>query len=170
MSSDMQDDRFAPPRAHVEDVETAAEGMQLATRRSRFGAAIIDVVIAMAAIWAVSVVTPWNAFNTEGFGWSSPQFLSPALGFLLFMAINGWLLATRGQTVGKSLLKIRIARPDGSPASLGRLLGLRYGVGSAINIIPAAGQIWGILDALLIFRKSQRCLHDSIADTIVLKA
>lgn len=170
MSSDMQDDRFAPPRAHVEDVETAAEGMQLATRGTRLGAAIIDVVIAMAAMWVVSVVTPWNPFNTEGFAWSRAQFLSPALGFLLFMAINGWLLATRGQTVGKSLLKIRIARPDGSPASLGRLLGLRYGVGSAINIIPAAGQVWGIVDALLIFRKSHRCLHDSIADTIVLKA
>jgi uncharacterized RDD family membrane protein YckC len=170
MTSDTQDDRFAPPRAHVEDVEGTAEGIQLATRGTRLGAAIIDVIIAMAAMWLVSVVTPWNPFNPQGFGWAKPQLLSPALGFLLFLAVNGWLLATRGQTVGKSLLKIRIARPDGSAASFGRLIGLRYGIGSVISIVPAAGQIWGIVDALLIFRNSRRCLHDSIADTVVLKA
>ena len=170
MTSDTQDDRFAPPRAHVEDVETAAEGIQLATRGTRLGAAIIDVVIAMAAMWLVSLVTPWNPFDSQGFAWSKPHFASPALGFLLFLAVNGWLLATRGQTVGKSLLKIRIARPDGSAASFGRLVGLRYGIGSVIGIIPAAGQVWGIVDALMIFRQSRRCLHDSIADTIVLKA
>jgi uncharacterized RDD family membrane protein YckC len=170
MTSDTQDDRFAPPRAHVEDVESAAGGIQLATRGTRLGAAVIDVVVAMAAMWLLSLVTPWNPFDNQGFTWWQPQFVNPALGFVIFMAVNGWLLATRGQTVGKLLLKIRIARPDGTPASPGRVLGLRYGVSSLINIFPIAGQVWGFIDALSIFRRSRRCLHDSIADTIVLKA
>ena len=41
------------------------------------------------------------------------------IGFILFLVIHGYLLATRGQTVGKTLLKIRIVRSDGSPASPG---------------------------------------------------
>jgi uncharacterized RDD family membrane protein YckC len=169
MSSDTQDQRFAPPQARVDDVETTGEGIQLATRGSRLAAAIVDVIVAFALMWVLSMVTPWNPFSTQGFGWWEPQFINALLGFVLFASINGWLLATRGQTIGKSLLKIRIARPDGAPASLGRLLG-RYGIASVVNILPAAGQIWGFIDALAIFRQSHRCLHDSIADTIVLKA
>jgi len=169
MSSDPQDQRFAPPSAHVEDVEAGSEGIQLASRGSRFGAALIDIVIALLAMWLASLVTPWEPFSDVDFGWWTPHFLNPALGFAMFTVINGYLLARRGQTIGKSLLKIRIARPDGAPASMGRLLGLRYGIGSLINVVPAAGQVWGFIDALLIFRASRRCLHDSIADTVVLK-
>ncbi len=163
-----QDERFAPPRSYVEDVETPGTGIQLADRTSRLGAAIIDVVLALGAMWLVSLVTPWNPWSAEASLWS-PQLLNSIAGFVLFMAINGFLLATRGQTVGKALLKIRIARPDGTPASMGRVIGLRYGVASVINIVPAAGQVWSVIDALMIFRASRRCLHDSIADTVVLK-
>lgn len=168
MTDEPQDQRFAPPAAHVEDVGTDSAGLQLAGRGIRFGAAMIDVFIAIGVTWLASVVTPWNPWNPEASLWA-PQVLNTAIGFGMFMAIHGFLLATRGQTVGKLLLKIRIARPDGTPASLGRLIGLRYGVGSLIAIVPAAGQVWGVVDALLIFRQSRRCLHDSIADTVVLK-
>jgi uncharacterized RDD family membrane protein YckC len=30
--------------------------------------------------------------------------------------------------------------------------------------------LYGLIDSLLIFRESRRCLHDNIADTIVVKA
>jgi hypothetical protein len=36
--------------------------------------------------------------------------------------------------------------------------------------IPVIGTIYGLLDVLLIFRASRRCLHDNIADTIVVTA
>lgn len=168
MTSEPQDQRFAPPAAHVEDVGADSTGLQLADRGTRLGAAIIDLIVAIGAMWLVSLVTSWNPWKPEASFWS-PQLLNTASGFGIFIAIHGFLLATRGQTVGKLLLKIRIARPDGTPASLGRVVGLRYGVASLIAIVPAAGQVWGVVDALLIFRKSRRCLHDSIADTVVLK-
>ena len=169
MTSETQDQRFAPPQARVEDVETAGEGLQLASRWSRLGAGLIDMVIGLALLWLASKLTPWNPWVVAGDSYWTPQWSSLG-GLALFVAVHGWLLHTKGQTVGKALLRIRIARPDGSAASLGRILGLRYGVGWLLTIVPAIGQIWGFIDALLIFRQSRRCLHDSIADTVVLKA
>lgn len=166
----MHDDRFAPPQAHVEDVQPPGNALALASRGRRFGAACIDVALSLVLLGLISRLTPWNPFQapTGGF-WFAPQFGNSLGGFVVFVVLNGYLLLTRGQTIGKWLLKIRIGRPDGSLASPTRML-LRYGVGSAVNILPALGQIFGLLDALLIFRTSRRCLHDDIADTVVLQA
>src|SRR5438105_1131633 len=162
------DQRFAPPNAHVEDVEADSDGLQLATRGARFGAAMIDGLIVFGVLWVISITTPWNPLRPGETLWA-PRIPQTLAGFAVFALLQGYLLAMRGQTVGKALLNIRIARPDGATASLGRLLGLRYGVGYAVYMVPGVAQAWGLVDVLLIFRKSQRCLHDSIADTVVLK-
>ena len=169
MTSDVNDGRFAPPQAHVDDVEAATEGVQLATRGNRLAAAIIDVPIGAALLWVVSQVTPFNPWADAGEGMWSLHVLGPLAGLGIFVAVHGWLLVTRGQTVGKMLMKIRIVRSDGAKVSPGRL-GLRYGIGWLVSVVPALGQAWGLVDALLIFRASRRCLHDLIADTIVVRA
>jgi len=84
--------------------------------------------------------------------------------------MHGYLLVTRGQTIGKALLKLRIVRPDGSRASIGRVIGLRYAAPALLNVMPAVGMIFTLGDVLFIFRESRRCLHDQIADTIVVQA
>jgi uncharacterized RDD family membrane protein YckC len=91
------------------------------------------------------------------------------MGVAAFLAINGWLLATRGQTIGKMLLGLRIVRSDGSAASAGKVIGLRYGLCWLLAFIPLVGGLFGLIDALMIFRADRRCLHDLIADTIVVK-
>ncbi|HET6787285.1 MAG TPA: RDD family protein, partial [Aquabacterium sp.] len=103
-------------------------------------------------------------------GYWSFDVIESLLGFVLFMAINGHLLRTQGQTVGKMLLKIRVVRTDGSRASLMTLAGVRYGVGYLLNVVLAVGMIYGLIDSLSIFRDSRRCIHDLIADTMVVKA
>ena len=75
-------------------------------------------------------------------------------------------MKANGQSIGKKLLGIKVVRTDGSPASLGRLIWLRNVVNGLIGIIP----LYGIIDALFIFGESRQCLHDKIADTIVIKA
>jgi uncharacterized RDD family membrane protein YckC len=164
-----QDMRYAPPQAHVEDVEVPEGGLVLATRMQRFWASMIDLVIVMAAVWVASLVTPWNPWARAGSVWSA-NFVNPAIGFVLFAAIQGVLLARRGQTAGKALMGVRIVRFDGERASGARLLLLRYGVGYLTTIVMPIGQVYGLVDALMIFRSSRRCLHDLIADTIVVKA
>jgi uncharacterized RDD family membrane protein YckC len=169
MGSGLEDGRYAPPQAHVEDVEDPGGATQLATRGTRLAAAIVDTVIAMGLLWVVSKVTPWNPWDPDISFWSF-QPVTALGGMALFLLAHGYLLATRGQTIGKLALKIRITRSNGEKASFGRLVGLRYGVGALTGMVPGVAQIYGLIDALLIFRKSRKCLHDNIADTIVVKA
>ena len=57
-------------------------------------------------------------------------------------------------------------RSDGSDATLGRIFWLRNVVNALIAIIP----LYSLIDILFIFGESRQCLHDKIADTIVVKA
>lgn len=68
--------------------------------------------------------------------------------------------------MGKRLLEIRVVRSDGSQASLGRIFWLRNVVNVLLGIIP----LYGIIDVLLIFGVRRQCIHDSVADTIVVRA
>ena len=161
--------RYAPPAAEVADVSASGEA-QLAGRGARLGSAIIDGVILLGLWWLVGLVTPWNIFSPK---MAESGFIAlvgmQLLGLLLFSIVNGYLLMTRGQTVGKLLLGMRIVRPDGSAASPGRLIGLRYGVGWLLSALPVVGMVFALVDSLLIFRANRRCVHDLIADTIVVK-
>ena len=76
------------------------------------------------------------------------------------------LVARYGQTMGKRVLEIKVVRSDGSQASLGRIFWLRNVVNGLLGIIP----LYGIIDTLLIFGVRRQCIHDLIADTIVVRA
>ena len=170
MSSTSDENRFAPPLAHVEDV---AEGPGvLAGRWIRLGATLIDAFVAGLAFGLIALVSPFNIFQPPATSSGVWMLLlqNLVIGFILFLLIHGYLIATRGQTVGKALLKIRIVRSDGSPASFARIVGLRYLSTSVLASIPMVGTIYGLVDVLMIFRASRRCLHDHIADTIVVTA
>jgi uncharacterized RDD family membrane protein YckC len=163
--------RYAPPTAEVADVSAGGD-MQLAGRGTRLGAVIIDTIILMGLFWVIGKVTPLNIFAPEmataGIG---TKLAVQTASLALFTALHGYLLVKRGQTIGKMLLGIRIVRPDGSAASLGRILGLRYGVGYVIAVLHfSVLMIFSLIDCLMIFRANRRCLHDLIADTIVVKA
>jgi uncharacterized RDD family membrane protein YckC len=170
MSSVPEANPYAPPTAHVEDVDLRAE-YSLAGRWARFGAALIDAVLGALVGWALWSATPLATLVASG-AWSLVQGLLVVTigGLLFFTLIHGWLLATRGQTLGKRLVGLRIVRSNGERASLARLLGLRYFVGGAIQAVPGLGTLYALIDSLLIFRESRQCLHDNIADTIVVVA
>ena len=169
MDQPTHDARYAPPQANVKDVTEPAQGPQLAGRVERLGAAILDTVFQSLVLWLVSLLTPYNPWDTQGRDAWSFNGVSMAIGVLIFLMLNGYLLATRGQTIGKLLLKIRITRPSGEAASITRLA-LRYGAGFAAGLVMAVIWVYSLIDCLLIFRKSRRCLHDVIGDTIVVKA
>ncbi|MGH8588531.1 MAG: RDD family protein, partial [Gammaproteobacteria bacterium] len=83
--------------------------------------------------------------------------------------VNGYWLHTRGQSIGKRLLKIRIVRSTGERATLSRILFARYLPIQAMGIVPVIGMLYALIDILFIFGDSRQCLHDRIADTIVVK-
>lgn len=157
---------YAPPSAEVADLPVA--GLEPGGRGARLGAVIIDIVVQMAVLWIASFIVPWRVFSGEEA--LNQLLLNAGLGLLLFVGVQGWLLVKRGQTIGKLALGLRITRPDGSPVGALRMLGLRYGIGYVLGVVPLLNIVYGLVDSLLIFRESRRCLHDNIADTIVVKA
>lgn len=161
--------RFAPPQTHVEDVTPSGSG-QLGTPGARFAAAFLDGLIVFGLIGIVAAVTGWKFWAPPADTSLLAAFgLNMALGFSAYVLVNGWLLHTRGQTVGKKLLGLRVVRTDGSRAGIARLLFVRYLLNSAFSIVPVVGGIYALVDCLLIFRASRKCLHDNLADTIVVK-
>jgi uncharacterized RDD family membrane protein YckC len=171
MSSVPEANRYAPPSAHVEDVAAASDRPVLAGRWARLGGAIIDGLLAIGVFWLIQRFTPMGALVSSG-AWSAWSALAAQalIGLLLFAVMHGWLLARHGQTIGKRIVGTRIVRSNGERASLARLLGLRYYIGGVVQLIPVAGAIYALVDMLLIFRESRQCLHDNIADTIVVVA
>jgi len=169
MDHPTHDARYAPPQATVADVADENRGPQLAGRVERLGAAILDTVFQSLVLWLVSLLTPYNPWDAQGRDAWSFNAASVAIGVVIFLLLNGYLLATRGQTIGKILLKIRITRPSGEAVSITRLA-LRYGAGFAAALVMVVVWVYSLIDCLMIFRESRRCLHDVIADTVVVKA
>ena len=52
----------------------------------------------------------------------------------------------------------------------GGLVGLREIVPAVIGMVPLLGGIFSIVDACFIFRGDQRCIHDLMANTKVIRA
>ncbi len=169
MSAETDNNRFAPPKAHVEDVATGSQ--ELAGRGARLGAALIDTAIQLGVFYglAYTVFTSLRPENVATRGLVGTIAINFGLGILLFAAIHGYLLATQGQTVGKKLVGLRIVGIDGERLPFGKLIGMRYAVGWLITMVPVVGMVYALVDSLFIFREPRRCLHDLIAGTIVVK-
>jgi uncharacterized RDD family membrane protein YckC len=173
---------YAPPKAAVRDVYTPDTSLVYADRSTRLRAAILDGIICM-----VMIYLPLIVFMIAGAATSGPAALeamdlessetpmSPLIliGFgLSFVGAVAWCWLTykgvrdNGQTMAKKMLHIKVVRSDGSAASVGRIFWLRNFVNGLLGIIP----LYGIVELLFIFGEAQQCLHDKIADTIVVKA
>jgi len=97
------------------------------------------------------------------------QLLWSAVSFSLWFVMNGYYLHTRGQSVGKIAMKIKIVRADGTRADLFRLTFMRMLPVQLVTLIPAVGGLLNLVDALFIFGAERRCVHDLIADTKVVQ-
>lgn len=93
------------------------------------------------------------------------------LGFLALLIVQIYLLSTRGQSVGKKMMKVKIVKylDDSSPGFVHACL-LRLIVPGFINGIPIVGSIFPLVDACFIFSEERRCIHDLIAGTKVVNA
>ncbi|QNP39522.1 RDD family protein [Lysobacter solisilvae (ex Woo and Kim 2020)] len=142
---------------------TAARHAPLAGRGERLVAAIIDRALYVACFIPVLLAGMAQARSLIG--------VTVAVGFLAMACLfiyNLMLLGDNGQTVGKRWLAIRIVRTDGSDVDFGRLFALRMFVPWLLGFF--LGPFFVLPDLLCIFGNEQRCLHDMLADTIVVAA
>ncbi|MCK9688271.1 RDD family protein [Scleromatobacter humisilvae] len=161
--------RFAPPRTNVEDID-ASDGPQLATRGQRFAGALIDGLFALALSLAI-MLPMYGLSYARMMGQSKLSVLPGLVGYLgIFYVVQGWFIYQRSQSLGKMAMGVRIVRTDGGPASFGRAFGLRLFLFGLAGFVPFIGPFFGFIDCLFIFGAPRRCLHDYVADTIVVTA
>jgi uncharacterized RDD family membrane protein YckC len=165
---------FTPPSATIDAAPAPAGTAALAERGSRLAAVLLDGVtfLPMGILFGIGMAMAPR-------GTDAPAAPSPMMGVL--MGIGGlyalgiaiyqiYLLSTRGQTLGKKWMGIKIVKLDGSnPGFVGAVL-LRAFVNGLIGAIPYLGMVYSLVDILMIFREDRRCVHDMIAGTRVVKA
>jgi uncharacterized RDD family membrane protein YckC len=154
---------YAAPQSAVDDAPI--EGFELASRGERFAAAIIDGL----CFGGLGILAAVLAPSMKGTG-ETVVYAAVGIAFLVVAGINLRLLYTSAATIGKRAMKIRVARTDGSQPSLSRLIFMRGLPQWLISAIPYIGNLFSLVDSLFIFSSARRCVHDYIADTIVIKA
>lgn len=99
-------------------------------------------------------------------------------GWFILLVVQVWLLSTRGQSLGKLVTRIRVVRLDDSKAGFVNAWLLREAlvtvIGFVLGMLPFLGPLllrpaFHITDWCFIFRDDQRCIHDLIAGTKVVR-
>ena len=166
---------YAPPQATVADVVDPRLGHVAAERGTRLAAAILDGIIAGAMIYSPFLIgaviggIAGGATNPAPFRMTGAMAAGlgvSAIGFIIWCWMTIVFVRRNGQSIAKKALNIKVVRTDGSPITLARIFFLRNLVNGALSIIP----LYGFIDLLFIFGEQRQCLHDKIADTIVVKA
>ncbi len=140
-----------------------------ADRSVRLGASLLDLLIAgvcftlgMLSLFVFAIYSESIAAKTLGI-----ILMSVFIGGFLFAQLR--LLVTRGQTIGKKIMNIKIVKnADDSLPSPMWLLFFR-GMLNIFAVLPYIGWLLFVTDYCFIFRDDRRCLHDLIAQTKVVK-
>jgi uncharacterized RDD family membrane protein YckC len=157
---------YAPPRHTT---------WPLAAREKRLGGYLLDrVIVFAAAIPGFVLVGIGEETNQEEVSMIGAFVL---LGGMLAVGIVNWvMIAQRGQSIAKRMLRMQMVRIDnGQPAGFVHgvilrswVLGLAYGLlGTCILFTPFSLLLF-LVDACLIFGEDRRCLHDQLAQTVVI--
>jgi len=143
------------------DEPPQTEIIHVARRGARFVAKLIDfgLVAVFALVGQISELL---------FGPRAP--LSVALTAILslaFWAVSIWLLAIRGQSPGKIVMKVAIVDPDSAfPPGYLRAAVIREGPLIVLSVVnPFSSFVYLLVDSVFIFGPSRRCLHDRLART-----
>ena len=163
------------PHDTVDSIGTSPQAQvpapsSLASRSDRLLAVIVDIAVALPIVIPVGIYTREfsAAFHRQAIPWSvySENVLA---GWAWFFLVNTYLLKKYGQTIGKRFLDIRISdyRTEAVPP-FWRLL-VRIAVPPVAGLVGALGRLFSLVDVLLIFGRSRRCIHDLIAGTHVVK-
>ena len=142
----------------------------LATRWARLWAAIIDMMVALVFVFLLQQLASLLGKEIVARNLSAGErFSLSIIGLAWFIIVNARLLKTSGQTIGKYFLKIQIVHVQSNQLlSLNSLIVKRYLPIWVLSAVPGLGSFFSTLDALFIFGKEKRCLHDLIADTKVI--
>ncbi|MDR0901588.1 MAG: RDD family protein [Opitutaceae bacterium] len=151
----------------IEQMATLYAGSHNASAGDRMVAAFIDGLV-----WMLSLLPLWFCAMLHLSGAEiSKEFLKlsiifASITFGLAFIIQGWLLATRGQSIGKSIMHVRVVLLSSGDEPPGLVAGVlvRWLAMRLLYVVP----IVPIADFIFLFREERRCLHDYVAGTRVI--
>src|SRR6185436_20067731 len=149
---------YAAPSADL-NTGIAADAAPPAGRGARFAANLIDQIL----FWIpMSIGMGVGGKGGAGIGLAIGTLL--ALALLIYQIVKA---ASTGQTLAKKWLGIKVVKQDGSPVDGVTIIVMRGLVGQVLlAVIP----LYGLIDALFIFREDSRCIHHLVASTKVVQA
>ncbi|MEO8268787.1 MAG: RDD family protein [Aureliella sp.] len=150
-----------------------ARGAGLASRLSRLMAQIIDgFVFFLTPILGVLIAYAGvNAGFIPAYSTGQPVLQTVILfgivgfPFLILLIVQLNMIATQGQSIGKLCLFIRVIDNQGNPPGFIRGVVMREFSKVLLVIVPVVN----LIDPLLIFSQTRRCLHDHMAGTTVVQ-
>lgn len=160
------DDPYRPPAAQLIPGFSADLGADNASRGQRFAGAIVDNLLQVAAM--LPGIVALIALGEDG---NEPLV---AMGLMLVGALaisiyQWYLVATTGQSLAKRWLGMKVVKVDGSDVDFVSGVVMRSWVPGFITaVLNAITGFGGAIDALFIFGREHRCLHDYIAGTRVI--
>lgn len=124
-------------------------------------ALLIPLMIALGAAGAAAAAGGSEPGDSDAVAGLLGLLVYPiALGIPL--VYEGWMLALRGQTLGKMALGVKVVTPDGGQISTGQAWGR-----SALKVIFAS--CMGITYIPALMTRERTCLHDMMAGTRVVR-
>lgn len=164
---------YEPPRAESRALPIATNPLAtLASLGKRFFGAAIDALFNVATASALSYA--YAAMT----GQTRTALMLQACMFLP-LGLQWMLVAMRGQTLGKILLRTRIVLANGDLPGFTHGVMLRAWPVLAVSVLPTLlpgaadsglrmlGSLATLADCLAIFAAGRRCIHDRIAGTFV---
>lgn len=146
-----------------QDLSTAP----LAGRWVRLLARLLDVVATGSVPLGLAMVGPVVA---DGDVRAMEAVLYVAMGWVaLQIVVQAGMLGSRGQSIGKWALGIRIVDGDGRHPGWLRALVVREGAYWAFGALPKLGPWLSLASILAIYRHDRRTGHDHVAGTYVVR-
>lgn len=150
----------------------SGERVNLAGPGARLGARIIDVLIVSAVPLILIFGSPGSADETSDGGGVFVAFtVAMLIATPIWCIYEVVLIAVRGQTLGKMLVKAKVVRVDsGGVPGAGKSVG-RWIIPFAPGFVPGLGQLAQLLIyTWLLWDRNRQGLHDKAAGTLVIKA
>jgi uncharacterized RDD family membrane protein YckC len=170
-------DPFAPPSADLAPRPLGhGEKQRLAERGHRLVAVIVDTA-ALFALAGTGYGIGIALSNPLGLSGEPEKGLGALIAMLLALPLQiyqWYLMSTRGQSLGKRWLRIKVVRVDGSDVDFVQGVLLRswvlLGVAVLLGILGIApvARLLNSVDTLSIFTSNRRMIHDLIAGTKVI--
>jgi uncharacterized RDD family membrane protein YckC len=166
-------DEGAGPAGHEAPANSAAQTDALSLPRAGFwlrGAAFLVDVAAVALLATAAAVLVWMAVQAGGHFSSAPEAslesLESAATILLTTLLEACyftlFVGLRGQTPGKTLLRLKIVRVTGEEVGYARALVRWIGQGMSFLVL-------GLGFLMIAFSREKQGLHDKIAGTYVVR-